>query len=162
MNSKTVLFQPTTWRVGLALVSLGLSLSANAELGGSVATVTADHLFIKAATPIRLAAKKAYTIHEIESPYRTTVREYVSAEGRVFAVTWQGAHVPNLQQLLGSYFEQYATAALEARSKIPGRHPINIQAPGLIVQTSGHTQAFSGRAVASDLVPPDITLEEIQ
>ena len=41
----------------------------------------------------------------------TTVNEYLSANGTVFAVSWRGPRPPDLSQLLGPYFAEYQTAA---------------------------------------------------
>src|ERR1700722_19006066 len=42
----------------------------------------------------------------IEAPDETVVDEYVSPAGTVFAVAWHGPFVPDMQQILGSYFGQ--------------------------------------------------------
>ncbi len=136
--------------------------SACAALGSDIDSVKTDHVFMKAAIPIQKATHPGYTVHEIQSPDRITVREYVSQNGKVFAVAWEGMHIPDLQQMLGTYFQQYVAAAQEARSAMKGRRPLDLQKPGLMVQTGGHSQSFWGRAIASDWAPLGVDLEQIR
>jgi len=103
----------------------------------------------------------AYSLHELQSATGRTVREYVSLAGTVFAVAWKGPYPPNLQQLLGSQFEQY-----EQAMKTPTGHASHgtatIQLPNLVVQLSGHMGDYSGRAYIPDKVPAGLSLESIR
>ena len=151
--------------VGLAALSLGmigLSLPAWAALGGNASSVQTDQTHMKATAQIKMAPGGAYSVHELQSPFKTMVREYVSSDGRVFGVAWKGPFIPDMRQILGTYFQQYSTAASQARSKHAGHRPLNIQQPGLVVQTSGHMRAYWGRAYAPDLVPQGVNPEEIR
>ncbi len=108
----------------------------------------------------------SYEIHEMQAPGGTVVDEYVSPEGKVFAVSWHGQFPPPMQQILGAYFQEYS-AALQARSskaqpKLYGHRPLNIQEQGLVVETSGHMRAHSGRAYIPDLLPPAMKVDQIQ
>ena len=49
-----------------------------------------------------LSVHNQVRVHEI-STARMTVREYVNADGTIFAVTWKGWSEPDLDQLLGPY-----------------------------------------------------------
>jgi hypothetical protein len=143
--------------VGVLL--LGLSLPARASLGASVSSVESDRAHMNARAKAMQHA--GYEVREMEAPGGTVVDEYVSPEGTVFAVTWHGQFPPPMEQILGTYFQQY-TAALEAQPKIYGHRPLNIQQPGLVVQTGGHMRAHFGRAYIPDLLPQGITVNEIQ
>jgi len=102
-----------------------------------------------------------YTVHELRSATGTTVHEYESSSGTVFAVAWKGPFPPNLEQLLGSQFEQYQ----EAMKNSPGRTghgPITIRLPNLVVQLAGHMGDYSGRAYIPDEVPAGTSLESIR
>ena len=102
-----------------------------------------------------------YTLHELQSATGTTVREYESSSGMVFAVARNGPFPPNLKQLLGSQFEQYQ----EAMKNLSGHHghgPITIQLPNLVVQLAGHMGHYSGRAYIPDKVPAGMSLESIR
>lgn len=102
-----------------------------------------------------------YTLHELQSPAGTTVREYVSPNGTVFAVAWKGTSPPNLKQLLGSQFEQYQEA-MKSSSGRSGRGPVTVQLPNLVVQLAGHMGNYQGRAYLPDKVPAGISLESIR
>jgi Protein of unknown function (DUF2844) len=102
-----------------------------------------------------------YEVHQIQSPGGTIVNEYVSSEGKVFAVAWHGQFPPPMEQILGSYFQQYS-AALEAKPKIYGHRPLDIEQPNLVVQTAGHMRAHFGRAYIPDLLPQGMTAGQIQ
>lgn len=138
---------------------LALAGSALAELGGSAETVQADQTRMKASQ--RITAAALYSVHTMQTAAGVTVREYVSTGGIVFAVTWQGPAKPDLQQLLGTYFQTFSDAAAAARGG-RSRGPLRVAQPGLVVQSGGHMRAFRGRAYVPDLIPDGVSLDEIQ
>jgi Protein of unknown function (DUF2844) len=151
--------------VGAVLVVLGTAFPAWAALGGDVTTVQADQLHMQGS--IRTTATTAaYTVHEIQSPAGTVVREYISSAGKsagkVFGIAWQGQWQPDMRQLLGSYFDQYAQAAKARRNSRMRRGPLSIQEPGLTVQMSGHLRSFSGRAYVPEMMPQGVPVEDIR
>ena len=148
-------------RAGVALaVVAAFSLPAVAELGGTVSSVEADRAHMNAA--VHVTSGNAYDVHEIASPGGTVVDEYVSPAGKVFAVTWKGQFMPDLQQILGpAYFQQYS-AALQAQEKHYGHRPLNMQLPGLVVQTSGHMRHYFGRAYVPSMMPDGVKADEIR
>jgi len=104
---------------------------------------------------------RGYTLHELRSATGTTVLEYESSSGTVFAVVWKGPFPPNLKQLLGSQFEQYQEA-MKNLSGHAGNGPKTIQLPNLVVQLAGHMRDYSGRAYIHDKVPAGTSLESIR
>jgi hypothetical protein len=84
----------------VVLVMLALSLPALAALGGDVTSVHEDQAQMKGTLKTTQAA--AYTVQQITAPGNTVIKEYVSPAGKVFAVTWHGPFIPNMQQLLGA------------------------------------------------------------
>jgi hypothetical protein len=132
----------------------------SAALGSSERSVHADREYMKGV--ISRVQATAYTVHEIRTASGTKVREYVTAGGTVFAVAWSGPFIPDLQQLLGAYFQQYASAARAARAQRPGRRPLNIQQPGLVVQTFGQMRSYYGRAYIPGLVPAGVSADIIE
>jgi hypothetical protein len=107
----------------------------------------------------QITATAAYSIHEIQAATGTKVREFVSPSGRVFAVAWQGPSTPDLRQLLGQYFDQYAQAI---QSKRAGRAPVSIQQPGLVVEAGGRMRSFSGRAYLPQMMPEGVATASLQ
>ena len=138
---------------------LASSLPAQASLGSNVSTVESDRAQMNAS--VQVTQHNSYNIHEIQTPGGGVVDEYVSSAGTVFAVSWHGQFPPPMQQILGTYFQQYS-AALQAQPQQYGHRPLNIQQPGLVVQTSGHMRAHSGRAYIPDMLPQGMTVNQIQ
>jgi hypothetical protein len=142
---------------GLVLLCLVVAVPAAATLGEDVSSVRADQAQTQGTLQIASAAK--FTVHEIQMPSGTVVKQYVSPAGMVFAVSWQGPTLPDLQQVLGRYFEQYAEAI---RTRGSGSGPRLNQQPGLVVQSGGHMRAFFGRAYVQQMLPRGVLAEEIQ
>jgi hypothetical protein len=139
---------------------LGLCSSISfAALGGDASSVQSDVAHLQGA--LRITQTASYSIHEVQTPTGTTVREYLSPAGKVFAVAWQGPWLPDLQQLLGSYFTPYQQAAQAAKRR-PGRAPVSIHQSSLVVEQSGHMRGFVGRAYLTDQIPSGVTEESIR
>jgi hypothetical protein len=135
-------------------------MPAFASLGGKVNTVETDRARMSASVSVTHGGN--FDVHEIQSPDGTVVDEYASSEGTVFAVTWHGQFPPQMQQILGSYFEQYADALQTQPAQPYGHRPLNIQIPGLVVQTSGHMRAHYGRAYLPDGLPAGVQADQIR
>jgi Protein of unknown function (DUF2844) len=150
--------------VTLAGSVLGILLTAFpawGALGGDTVSILADQSAMQGSR--RTTATKTYTLHEIQAANGTVVREYQSTDGNVFAVTWHGQFRPDMRQVLGSYFDQYAQA-MQARSSSTRRErgPVTIQQPGLTVQLGGHMRALVGRAYVPEKLPQGMRAEDIQ
>jgi len=144
----------------LVLFVLAFSLPALAALGGDVTSVHEDQAQMKGTLKTTKAA--AYTVHQITAPGNTVIKEYVSPAGKVFAVTWHGPFIPNMQQLLGTYFDQFAEAAKAQRESGPGHRPVTINQPGLVFQNGGHMRSYFGKAYLPMMFPQGVTKDEIQ
>jgi hypothetical protein len=141
----------------IALMMLVLPVPASAALGANVASVQADQIQMNGTLRSTDAGK--YTQYEIQTPSGTLVREYVSSAGAVFAVAWEGPSLPDLKQLLGTYFEQYVKAT---KSQGGRAGPRVIQQSGLVVHAGGHMRAFLGRAYVPQMLPEGVNPEEVQ
>src|SRR5579884_3286353 len=95
-----------------AALALAIPLRAPAALGGDVSSVEADTAQFHGT--VRVMKMTTHTVHEIRTTTGVTVREYVSPSGRVFGVAWQGRANPDLQQVLGPYYEQMMEASRSA------------------------------------------------
>jgi len=132
----------------------------SASLGGDLSTVTDDRVRIKGAL-IGMRQSDRFMVHEMQSASGVVVREYV-ANGRVFAVAWQGPWHPDLQQLLGTYFARYEQAAGRAIRERRGHGPAVVQDTDFVVERAGHARAFTGRAYLPSQIPDGVTLDRIQ
>lgn len=144
--------------LGWALIlSLG-AVPAWAALGEAEATVSADGQFLKG--QVRDEVQPGYRIHLITDASGTVVREYVTPAGKVFAVSWQGPFVPNMQQLLGNYFprlQQYVQYQTGRRRSL-----LNLHNDDFIFSSGGHMRAYHGRAYVPSLLPTNISPEVVQ
>lgn len=98
-------------------------------------------------------------MHELHSPRGTVVREFVSPSGKVFAVAWRGPWAPDLQNLLGTHFEEFQRAM---QSRPLGHGPISIHQAGVVVELGGHMRSFIGRAYLPDEIPAGVRPEELR
>lgn len=147
-----------------ALFPIGALLcppSAFAALGGNVESITNPSSQAVVRAQVRTIPSNGYSVHESITEAGVTVREYASPQGIVFAVTWSGPSIPDLQQFLGGYFPQFRDAMSERRQR-GVRGPVILQQNDLVVESRGHMREFSGRAYAPTLLPPQVSIEEIQ
>lgn len=145
-------------KLGSALIVTAVTAApAFAALGGDTASVLADR--DQTQGTLHISAAASYSVHEITTRSGTTVREYLTPSGQVFGIAWRGPFMPNLQQFLGSYYAQYVQAASAPHA---GHRHMNVELPGLIVHSSGHMRAFYGRAWAPDLIPQNVSADDIK
>lgn len=150
----------------LSFAVLGGAAPALAALGGTPTPPPAGASSVSL-TPIVHAASNAgttasYTVTQTTLASGTVVREYVSAAGTVFGIAWSGPRMPDLPQLLGTYFTQFDSARVALRSSQPGRGPLDLSLPGLVVRSGGHMGAFSGQAYLPQSLPTGVSAADIQ
>ncbi len=131
---------------------------ASATLGQDAATVEQDRVQFRAQRSLIHAG--TYSVHELRLPGGTRVREYLNAAQQIFAVAWNGPSIPDLQQLLGTYYPRYLGAA-----KVMGRarrRPIVMQEADLVIHTGGHPRAFFGVAYLPQSMPAGVSADLIK
>ncbi|WP_211474530.1 DUF2844 domain-containing protein [Collimonas humicola] len=111
------------------------------------------------ASAARVSSYNGYTVSETVQPSGTTVREYISPANIVFAVSWQGPDMPNLQELLGTYADQYVSAASAPHAV---RRAVAIQSDQLVLHSGGHMRSFAGSAYVPSLLPQGVTPNDIR
>jgi len=151
--------QRTLILTGFVLL-VAVSFSADAELGGSINSIDADKIHMKAQVRSPAIAAAAYTVHELTLPSNTVVRQYASASGIVFAVSWHGPFKPDLRQLLGPHFD----TMLERQShNVHAGHPhTRINEQNLVIESGGHMRNFVGRAYLPSQMPAGVTAQDIK
>ncbi len=139
---------------GFALLATAalLPLPAAAELGGDESSVLRQQARMKATHSAIPAAQ--FTMHELRRADGSTIREYLGANGTVFAVAWDTRYKPNLQELFGTSYPTY-DAAVRDEMRRPGvRRQFGMKQPQLVVfATSNQQRVFRGRAWVPTLVP---------
>jgi Protein of unknown function (DUF2844) len=146
--------------IKLATVSLALVLGAApawAVLGEPLSSVQSDHVYFRGML-VRVP-RQGYELHQITAPDGTVIREYVSPEGTVFGVSWQGPVMPNLSQLLGSYLTDFQQASQSPHAR---RAPLVVHTDRVVIESGGHMRAFHGRAYVPNLVPNNLTQAVVQ
>lgn len=145
----------------LVTISLSFPLSALAALGGHVEPIANTQGQAVVRAQVRVTPSNGYTVHESTTEAGITLREYVSPQGIVFAVTWNGPSLPDLNALLGDYFPQFKEAMAQRRSH-GIRGSVALKQDDLVVESGGHLRDFRGRAYAPNLLPPQVSIDEIQ
>ena len=146
-------------RAGIACALLACCGPAGAFLGGDSATVELEARSMQGV--LQTSAYLDYDVHQIAAAAGQTVREYVSRQGIVFAVTWSGPVPPDLEQLMGAHFTAYS-ARLAALPHAGLNRSLRIELPDLVVESSGHLRAYSGRAYLPSLLPAGVRIQEIR
>jgi hypothetical protein len=130
--------------------------------GGGIAASAAQSV-MRSASSTTSSASSSYTVRETTLGNGTVVREYLAADGSVFGIAWRGPQMPDLNDLLGSYFPQYVAGVKAVRAARGGaRGPVSVDQSGLVVRSGGHMGAFSGQAWLTPALPAGVSGSDIQ
>jgi hypothetical protein len=133
--------------------------SARAALGGDAASVRSDTDEMHGVVHSTLL--QYYDVHEITTDSGMRVREFLTRNGIVFAVTWSGPAMPDLQRLLGTNFAVYTKALTELNQS--GLHrSLRIASSELVVESGGHLRAYVGRAYLPALIPAGTSTADLR
>lgn len=144
---------------GEALAALGQAPSTLATLAAASSSKPASGAKMSAASPG--ARSSLFTLHEVQLENGTSVREYATPEGLVFAVAWRGPVLPDLSVLLGDYFKTFTAATDQARFAGRRGAPVSIEGDGLVIRSNGRMRNFFGHAYASDLIPAGVNIKDV-
>lgn len=143
---------------GLALALLWPVPQARATLGERAGSIAKDSMALSTAT-CKTVQRDRYQMQEMTSE-TTAIREFLTPEGVVFAIAWNGLIRPDLSQLLGSYHQEYRTA-LSKQQRKRGHRLTQVKSNRVVVETWGHMRNLQGRAYLPGLVPQGVNLDEI-
>ncbi|QYD69200.1 DUF2844 domain-containing protein [Paraburkholderia edwinii] len=106
----------------------------------------------------------SYTVRSTTLATGTVVREYVSANGDVFAACWNGPAYPNITDIFGSdYYQQYVEGARAAQAtRGVARGPATVEHGGLVVNAGGHMGHYVGCGYLPALMPAGVTGNDIR
>jgi hypothetical protein len=141
------------------------SLSCHASLGRAptafpAASTNAVRAHVLAASGAAGAGAASYTVNSSVLAGGTTVREYVGADGLVFAVSWNGPFMPDLRTLLG---DQFTTMTAEAaRHPKAGHSQLRVERPEVTIESTGHMRAYAGRAWLTAKLPTGFNPQDIE
>ncbi len=91
----------------------------------------------------------------------TTVKEYATPQGRVFAVSWRGPVLPDFSALLGTHFPTFRQSAERAREQGVRNSTLALNHGGLVMRSTGRMRAFEGFAYLPALVPDGVVIDEL-
>ena len=133
--------------------------TARAGLGGDLSSVVADAVALQGVA--QAGSGPQYSVQDIRAASGLQVREYLDSRGIVFAVSWSGPVMPELQRLLGGYYAEYSAAVAAVA---PGglHRALNVVLPDLVVQSGGHLRAYTGRAYLPTMLPAGVTVSTLQ
>ncbi|MBP0594240.1 DUF2844 domain-containing protein [Paraburkholderia sp. LEh10] len=143
-----------------ALIALGANTlvtgNAHAELGGTMAAPQAD-----VGSTRRVLPGSAVRVRTAVDAGGTTINEYATSNGLIFAYGWQGPTMPDLTQLLGPYAERYRTKAAAQLDALGQLHASRVEQPDVIVETGGQMRSYVGRAWLPAAVPAGVSLSDL-
>jgi len=115
----------------------------------------------KAAASGSVAGSSLYSSHVMQLENGTVVREFSNSKGVVFAVSWQGPVLPDLTELLGSYFKTFKTATEQARASGRRGGSMGLVRDDLVVSSNGRMRDFFGYAYAPALIPTGVSIKDV-
>lgn len=137
--------------------------SRTVQLGTSPATAAQSVMRSASSAASSVPAATSYTVRETTLGNGTVVREYLAADGSVFGLAWRGPQMPDLNDLLGSYFPQYVAGVKAVRAARGGGHgPVAVDQGSLVVRSGGHMGAFNGQAWLPPALPVGVSGSDIQ
>jgi len=132
---------------------------AFAGLGEAESSISTDRIRMNARRSV--AVTPQYSVHDLQAADGSRVRQYVAANGMVFAVTWHTLYKPDLSVVLGSSYSAYATSA-QAAARRPGiQRRFRHEGLDVVVQSTAHLNVYSGFAFRRSMLPRGLSLERI-
>lgn len=152
-------------RAGLLLAgALCATVPARAVLGGDAASVMGDQLRLQGGRRQALAVPAVVPVAPVELTLAdgSTIREFISPAGVVFAVSWRTRFRPDLAALFGAYAPDFAVAA-HAAMRTPGlKRNLVLTQGDLVVHSAIRAGWFVGQAHAVSLVPQGVVVDALR
>ncbi|HEX7674020.1 MAG TPA: DUF2844 domain-containing protein [Bdellovibrio sp.] len=153
----------------LPVLILSVAISAGATgLGRKINDVTVQSKAeASSSQKMKITAKTsslgaAYSVREITTSART-VREFVNADGVVFAVAWVGEGRPDFTDVFGDYYSKYKTALAQSRLTQPRvRNHLAINTSDIVVKNSAMGSMMKGFAYIPNLLPSGVAAEDLK
>jgi len=147
----------------ILLILLGLTTflpASHASLGESIDSIEADLKTLRNGRLLPRAHSPRFSVHPVKAD-NLLLKEFVSQNGAIFAFSWEGNIHPELKSMLGRYLSEYENG-LNSSPKIRGLKKHVVRTQRLLIEYWGHPRHLQGRAIAADLLPQGVKLDEIQ
>ena len=135
--------------------------NACATLGQILVIQQSPGISIKRAMTPNAISPGAYTVSESMLESGTTVKEFIDAQGMVFAVQWVGPVMPELDDLLGTHFKTFQSHTKQMRSQGQFRAAVNMARSDVVVRSNGRMRNYFGNAYIPTLVPTQVNINDI-
>ena len=151
---------PTYGSVALSAMLTGLLpiTDACAALGGTMATTAPSG----ASAPPVVQLNGALLVRTHVDAGGTTLNEYASSTGQIFAYTWQGPTMPDLPALLGAYNASYRVGAADGYAASHDLHAARVARSDVIVESGGQMRSYVGRAWLPTALPAGVTPADLR
>ncbi|MGA3247579.1 MAG: DUF2844 domain-containing protein [Paraburkholderia sp.] len=126
--------------------------NACAALGGTMATTPGE----ANAAPVTLLNGAVQMRSRVDAG-GTTVNEYASSTGQIFAYSWQGPTMPDLPALLGAYNASYRAGAAAGFAATQDLHASRVARSDVVVESGGQMRSYVGRAWLPGALPAGVT-----
>jgi hypothetical protein len=156
---------PVFWSKPMNFVKTALAVAvmlppaSYAALGGAPGTGATSQSLLRSAVAVSTPAAAPYTMRESRDADGVRIREYVLPNNVVFAVSWQGPVRPDMNVLLGNYFQRAASAGA---GHPRGTGPFIDRGGDFQIESVGRPGNFSGKALLPRLLPAHVRAEDIQ
>jgi len=141
----------------ICALAIFMAQPAAAGLGDHKTAIAGDSSRLHAT--ISRQTTSLYEASRLDLPIGTHVAEFAGADGKVFAVSWNGPVRPNLQVLLGSYYPRFQADATASRIRMRGG--MASTHADFVVRTGGRPGYFWGYAFLPGEVPAGFSMRDL-
>jgi hypothetical protein len=141
---------------GLAMLAIGAASPVHAQLGATGRGASASQGDV-----MHQAQGGLVRYHETTDANGIVVRQYVDSNGDIYAVSWRGPAMPDIQSLLGTHFAAFRQGA-SASAGDAGLHTARVAQGDLVVENRVRLREFSGRAWLASELPPGVSTTDIE
>ncbi|MDG0817411.1 DUF2844 domain-containing protein [Bdellovibrio svalbardensis] len=101
----------------------------------------------------------AYTVRETVSEIRT-LKEYMTADGTTFAISWTGVSAPNFSEIFGVYYSEFKTVRDSRTTR--SRRVMALQTSNIVVNSVSLGDTMTGIAYVPKLLPAGLIAEDLK
>ncbi|MFM6928689.1 MAG: DUF2844 domain-containing protein [Bdellovibrio sp.] len=113
-----------------------------------------------AKAPQTTSSGASFTVTQSTDANGIFVRQYIDSSGLVFAISWKGSFVPDLENLLGGFTADFKNA-VHKKGKLRGSRRLKVDTGFIIVEGGGRQRDQSGRAYIPVKLPAGFDLKDV-
>lgn len=148
-------------RLAVAAACACAGAPAQAALGDAAVSIEADRLQMRATRQATRATLQG-SVQEIRLADGSSIRQFVSARGIVYAVAWSTRVKPDFAQLLGQHAGTFEAGVAPAASQPGLKRSVTVDQGDVVVVSSGRPGAFVGRAWLKSELPAGVATDAIR